>query len=402
MKPSTVSQDERNCIGTILFDPHDALERIRTILGPGDFISPMCRHVYQQAIDWDDAEVELDGGILIDLAARFEPQWRDTLLVILQDSPTSGTAGYYARKVKEASINRRLMDGPDLGTLRGLEAELEDLKAPALPTPDRSASSIARYVLDHPIVGGIDPGWECLGNAVRRVWKTHLWVIGGYTSVGKSAFTIATILRICERTPTAKILVCSTEMARHTYAARMLANLSGISALTIQLGELGPYAKDNVSKAQRVLESYQITLRDDLYTLPAIQSAIKQTSPDIVVLDFAQAVRVPNVRSVYERMVEVAMACQEIPKRHNLTMIALSQTDNASVRDKTPELIATKGGGELAAAADLVIWLEHVKETDYLKVMIRKNRHGPTGGRYFEYVGNYTRFEEKAVNFRTD
>ncbi len=407
MDPNSSLRHEHALTAALLFDP-STVESISSIVAVSDLAWPLGRWVYQTILDRRDAGDETDGPIIIDLARtrNTTTDCVDILSGLLSECPTASNIRYYARKVKEKSIKRRLQEhaandhAPDLGTLRGLEAELEEITAPPVPHSQTSAGSVAQHVLDHPLRGGIDPGWDCLRNAVRRVWPTHLWVVGGYTSVGKTAFAIATILEICERTPGARALVCSTEMARHTYAARMLANLSGISALAIMLGELGPAVENGVSQAQGTLDSYQITIRDDAYTLRDIESAIKQACPDIVVLDFAQNVRVPSARNVYERMVEVSMFCQEIPKRHNLTMIALSQTDNASIRDKAPELIATKGGGELAAAADLVIWLERIKETPYLKVSIRKNRHGPTGGRYFEYVRNYTGFSEKGVEFR--
>jgi replicative DNA helicase len=72
----------------------------------------------------------------------------------------------------------------------------------------------------------------------------------------------------------------------------------------------------------------------------------------------------------------------------------MSQVSNEAARGD-PRIIGFKGAGEIAAAADLGLWLERDRDNEsLLQCYIRKNRHGPTGKASLKYTDNFTRLEE--------
>ncbi|MEO0249130.1 MAG: DnaB-like helicase C-terminal domain-containing protein [candidate division WOR-3 bacterium] len=394
---------EKHLCCAMLVDPAWAMEKLSGIVGPEDFLSPMCRWVYDTTRDRIEAGEELGLAVFLDLARQSHPSWVESLLDVATDF-VSANLGYHARKVRQISVKRRLhahivKGEPDPVVLGKLLAELEDVEAEGQRST-QSLGSVAKEVISNPARGGLDPGWDFLRNAVRRIWPEHFLVLGGYTSSGKSAFLVETILRICERQPGTKILLVSTEMSSRTYAARMLGGISGLPPLSIMLGEVGPAVQDALNEALYRLNRYQIFIRDDLYSVQEIEREARRLGPAIVVVDFLQNLLVPDSKTLYERMSKVAIDLQRAAKKLGTCVIAASQTSNEAARETRDWVIGTKGSGEIAAAADLVLWLERIPETPFVKCTVRKNRHGPTGFRYLEFVRRWTALDEKEASFR--
>ena len=88
---------------------------------------------------------------------------------------------------------------------------------------------------------------------------------------------------------------------------------------------------------------------------------------------------------------------QKMAKELQVTVIALSQVNNESAAGDSP-IIGLKGAGELAAVADIVLWLKrHDQEKQWLNVEIRKNRpFGATGVIPMQFNSSWTRIERRA------
>lgn len=245
-------------------------------------------------------------------------------------------------------------------------------------------------------VVGIEPGYNFLKKTIRYIQPGHLWIAGGYTSVGKSFFASDLIMRVTEQETSPGIALFSTEMSKHQYTLRLLSRYTGISTHWIRENNLNDLQACEIEQAYEYLNKKNIFLFDDLYKFEDIKAAIikiKEQSPlDIVFIDFIQ--NLYGKGTIYERMATLSIQIQELAKSLGFCMIALSQVSNEAAKEEL-DIIGYKGAGEIAAAADLGLWLERDKKDKYkLTMSVRKNRHGLTGKTILRYDQHFTRLDE--------
>lgn len=249
---------------------------------------------------------------------------------------------------------------------------------------------------------GIDPGFRFLKKTIDALIASHLWIVGGYTSTGKTALAVELISRIINSFSWVRIAVFSLEMSTDQYLLRLAANRTGIPSLAIMKGQHIPSVQETIDEAFESLSKKNLVIYDDLYRWQDIADTARRIKRehglDVMVLDYIQ--NIVGDGTIYERMSRIAPELQALAKELDCTVIALSQVSNEAVRENTG-VIAYKGAGEIAAAADLGLWLERVKDergstinSDTIDVVIRKNRHGALGKATLRFINNFTKLEE--------
>ncbi len=150
----------------------------------------------------------------------------------------------------------------------------------------------------------------------------------------------------------------------------------------------------------RIKDQYRPIIYDDIRTTDEIRLKTKkhklQDDIQIVAVDYAQNLR--GSGSLYERMSDAAEKLFSMGRELGVTVIVLSQVNNESVKEESP-VIGLKGAGELAAAADIVLWLKRNKgfgKERELDVEIRKNRpFGVTGMIPMQFSEKYTKIDRR-------
>lgn len=231
-----------------------------------------------------------------------------------------------------------------------------------------------------------------VSDAIPGYYRGHLIVIGGYTSVGKSTYLTQILHDICLRE--GKVLIFSVEDSRKEKIIKMIANISEISQRRIITGQIGQ-DKDKFMQAQEEIMAYSLKVFDDIYTTQEIRYKIKiekmTNGCDVVAIDFIQNMQGQG-KTLYENMSRIITDLQKIAKELQVTIIVLSQVSNDAMRNES-EVIGLKGAGELASAADIVLWLKQNKEVDKgLLLQVKKNRpFGVTGEKELFFNETYSR-----------
>jgi replicative DNA helicase len=226
---------------------------------------------------------------------------------------------------------------------------------------------------------GIQTGFEKLNEACVGLCPGHLWMIGGYTSYGKSTLLSQLIADICDND--SKALIFSVEDSRRDKYLRITATLSDIPIRHIVRGLMDEFEQKTLIEAQKRILEYKLFIYDDVYTLEDMNLKIKKHmlkgGVDVVAIDYVQNLALKG--DIYERMSTAARELQRMAKRHNICILALSQVTGGKLKER--EVIGLKGAGELSEAADIVLWIDR-KEIDHrgFNLIIRKNRpFGVTG-----------------------
>lgn len=219
----------------------------------------------------------------------------------------------------------------------------------------------------------------------------HLWALGGFTSVGKTATALEFIGRIGK---TKGLAIFSMEMTKPQIISRMLSRMTGYSSRYILSGKISDTA---LIRAKEYLSSQPIHIFRKTRNWGDIANACRvlkmQDQLDVAVWDYQQNIGADGDKT-HDKMESIARGAQDLVQDLEITGVMLSQISLQQNRDDSgsPEF---KGGGGLAECADIALHLSRPKRSQTeLLVEMRKNRHGPKIDLLLEYQQHYTRLEE--------
>ena len=386
-------------------------------LTPDDFCHPHHRIIYKAQRKLIDSGQPCELPALVNLLRESEALKTvggATYLAQLADFLPTRDLTYYCERIKEWARKRQLVSAGRMISELGysdnghsadalVEQALEQINV-IQPTVHRPASSKniiqelrerITKVKERGGMLGFDPGYRFLRATIGEAIPGMLWMIGGYTSVGKSAMAVDVCNRILLHNLGVAITIFSLEMESIIYALRFLAVRSGIHSQQILTSKVSPDEKDAVREAATWFSAQNVEIVDDLYDFSAILQMArhnkKEKGLDIAVIDYVQNFR--HEGSIYELTSRYAPRLLQMAKDLHCTVIGISQIPDEAIEGAAG--LRFKGGGEWAANADLGIWLSRPKEDRDFTASVRKNRHGPLGVGKLKFSENYTQILEK-------
>lgn len=262
---------------------------------------------------------------------------------------------------------------------------------------------------------GISTGYQDLDNLIDGLRPEHLWVLGGYTSMGKTfaALNIASNLIKNKH----RVVVYSLEMSRVDIISRVLGIITHENGSTIAKG----YADESaVAQALKKVRESNFGVFNEKHEVNQILLSMYEehlkNPVSLFVIDFLQLIKVKGARSEYETATTAIVELQKAAKRFQVPIIVLSQVSNESARNTGDTLVmGFKSSGGIAAAADLAIELtsgedsiktyrEKMNEGKpvWVKWQIRKNRHGRVGFLEMEFTSRTGVFEVLTEEKKSD
>jgi len=401
------SENEQMLIGSLILKP-DNFFSVAEIVTDEDFASRPALLCFQ-AIRGMIAKKQP-----VNLATVFHVAGDASWVAASTDIPgTAGSYIYLAEKVAEQGKSRRVEKKMLLAknTLRdfGPEAALQELQQIYRDETGRKTQAADIGSVSERFKGvvaenrkrgrvGVSTGFENLGKDHITYQQGHLWVIGAWTSTGKTAWCVEAIKRVFRHdNPT--VLVFSTEMTEEQNLARLLSNASLVSSHKILSGDLDREMSDHVAANLKWVESKNLFVYDRVRNVVDIENqsrkiAMQNGAIDLIFIDFIQNIGKKGCSSKYEMMSEIALDLQSLAKELRCCIVCLSQIPTVAAKEDAG-ILEFKGAGEIAAAADLGVLLK--KEKNHEGVLLwetRKNRHGKCGKFLLQFSDNWTNLQE--------
>jgi len=401
---------EKSVLGGILCDP-SAMKKVRPILNADDFYHSWHKEIF-------GAMVEMSGkGSVIDLITlpeylkekgRLEHVGHGSYICELADScGSTANITHHAKIVKDKATLRKIVEDARKIAVAAVENGADPDKIPTRLSIDNSHRIEINQVsaVIHQLSANIEKGYpglpacyDLLGRTIRKVSPGHLWVVGAYTSTGKSAWLVDFICRLYRYgLENPGVAIFSTEMSCEQYLLRMLSNHTGIPTWVITENKATPEQVENLIKAQVFFSQRHLYLYDRLYKIEDIERTarmLKEHGLNVLAIDYLQ--NMWGEGTIYDRMSRLAPVLQYLAKDLEITIIVLSQVSNQYQREKgNGGVFGYKGAGEIAASADLGIELERDKDiAERMVFRVAKNRHGRLGEGVLEYVHGFSRLKE--------
>lgn len=385
-----------------------ALPKVAAILRPQDFYDNRHRHIYEaclslmerrEAINEVTVAHELDRRGLLEQVGGVS-----YLSGIIARLPTPLVAEHYARVVVRDSAYRRLIqvaqslaeeayraDDPDVArvvarTQARLVAVLDGYSA------DSGLSHVGSTLADGPAVPLVvetPPELGSLRQYVPGIARGEVMVVGGDTSVGKSAFGVMWALRAAQ--VGRRVLYLSAEMPRRDIDLRCVAILTGIPYRMLREGAAFDFDQaERIQEAQEELRGLPMYVMEvghvDTDRLRALCYR-QQVSDglDLVVVDYLQLLRSGEQhRSEVEEVTAISRKLKALAMDVQVALLSLSQLRRRQAEEKAPTLWDLRQSGAIEQDADYVLllhWKQRSENTDVgvrsMELYVAKNRHGP-------------------------
>lgn len=399
MIPPQNIEAEKSILGAILSDTK-SIFKIIDYLEPLDFHKIQHQRIYAYML----------GNInSIDLLSIHETTKipKAELVEITNSVATSSHIEKHAKIVKDTSIRRQIQKINNINeelikqenTAEDLLAEVQNniLSIQLLKKQDDTASTIISEIeevqkeysekyKEGKKYLGIPTGIEKIDECIDGLRPNHIWVAGGFTSVGKTQFVLNIVHNVIEQNIPVSII--SLEMSRIDTVARIMGIRHNLSSMKILKGFNDKEIQENIREAKEFIKQAPLQVHTTYFDIEKIKLLIRQDfykGTKIFVLDYVQNVMSQRGLREYELLTQSAIDLQSLARELGITIIIISQISNEAEKGQGAGA-GFKGTGALEAVADLAIRLKREKSNENpddeyvpIKINIAKNRHGFTG-----------------------
>ncbi len=438
---------ERTILGAILLD-NAAHSEAAEKLEADDFSLDSHRRIFQRMSELMDSQRAVDIVTLAEELAKnkeVESVGGVAYLASLTEGlPRRPVIEEYIRIVKDKSLLRRLMlicsaaiaraadqSETALEVIGAAEQDLLNVSQKGLAGGFQSLEQIVAYSfgsIDNLYkqsreVTGLATDFYELDRMTSGLQKGELIIVAARPSMGKTAFAI-NMAQNAAVNHQSTVAVFSLEMSKESLLRRMLASQAWVDQRKLQTGFLGREDHDKLQKALGDLVESRMYIDDtagiSLAEMRAKARRLKQTKGalDLIVVDYLQlmSATLPSAGGKrYENRTQevsaISRGLKALAKELEVPVVALSQLSRASERrgdDKRPLLSDLRESGSIEQDADVVAFIhreayynrdEEMSESDKAKseIIIAKQRNGPTGTVFLNFISKFTRFENADV-----
>lgn len=244
--------------------------------------------------------------------------------------------------------------------------------------------------------------FQLLDNCIGGVSKGQVFLIGAYSSSGKSDIAIEYILRQIVQNK-ANVVFFSLEMPRGKIMERIVCKIlkkriSEVKELIIQGDPLVNQVLDKIGKKLYIVDENNLSMHDIERYINTINTRnIMEGGVDVIVVDYFTYLKGAGD---YDGASEQALMMKGIAKRYNVIFTMLSQLNRSGNTYEEPTMNQLRMTGDLEASADyiLMIWrpdrapnlsLEKQQELrNITRCKVEKARDGMSGPPMFELKYN--------------
>ena len=437
---------EQGVLGCALLSPHECLgeciEKFKP--GPEVFYDLKHRTLYELLLEMYDAKDAID---IITLQQRLKDRGQLegvgglAYLASLPDAvPSAANLSFYADIVREKYILRKmirtctdvvaqvhehegevdkLLDEVETQILRISEARVEEKSSKIKDLVNRAITKIEEYHQNQGMTTGLATGFQDLDRMTTGMHGGEMIVLAARPSMGKTslAMNVAEHVALDQKQP---VGVFSLEMTAESLVLRMLCARSRVNLRAIRDGFLAERDFPKLTGAAGRMANAPLYI-DDTSGLSILQLRAKarrmhqQFGIKLIVIDYLQLLSSTSRRADnrQQEIADISNGIKALSKELSVPIIVLSQLNRDLEKrgpGERPRLSDLRESGSIEQDADLVLLLykdlkgkgedegedSAAQDVVPVKLMIAKQRNGPTGDVNLTFLKSITRFESAA------
>ena len=420
---------EKACLAAVLLN-REALYKVTEILHAEDFYLDKHRIIYESINELEKKNLPVDLATLkqrLTDRLQLDTVGGDAALVELYQSvSTSANAEFYARRIKELSMRRKLIEvsADSVEKCFDMTIETEELidtveKNIFNVTEKRITSDfqgietvlhqtldiIGKWVDTKKIVTGTASGFRELDEILTGFHDAELIIVAARPGMGKTAFALNIMNHIALKEKKG-VLFFSLEMPATQLAMRMLCIESMVDSQHIRTGHVSNEDLRKIYTTAEKLQTVPIFI-DDTPSTTILQMRAKARRMaknqvlGAIIVDYLQLISGPSGMERHQQIAEISRFLKQLARDLNVPVIALSQLSRAveARAEQIPTLADLRESGAIEQDADVVLFIyreEKVKKESQRRgeadIIIAKQRNGPVGTVPLMFWEKYTKF----------
>lgn len=416
LQPHNVEAEEA-LLGSLLIDP-EVIIRVATFLQPNDFFVERNGWVYSAIQDLHERREPSDLVTLSDELERrgqlYDVGGPAHLTGLINATPTSIHAEFYARIIERTAVLRRLIEAAgkiarlaydNQGDIDEVVDRAEEIifgvSARRVERDLRPISQIIENYYDrieylHQHQGesvGIPTGLADLDKLLGGLQRSDMVVLAGRPGMGKTSLALSIALQAARRWDK-RVALFSLEMSDEQLVQRLISAETSIDIQRLRLGEIRENEWPVFIQAASLLSKTAVFI-DDTPAISAYELRTKarrlhaEHGLDLLIVDYLQLMR-GDFRSE-NRQQEISFISRSIKtlaRELNIPILALSQLSRQveSRHDKRPMLSDLRESGSIEQDSDIVLFIyrdevynEESEFPNIAEIIVGKHRSGPTG-----------------------
>lgn len=438
---------ERAFLGGCLLGGEAQVLEHAASLTPEDFSRPQHENLWRLMVEMAQAPGSVDVITVAERVAEKPSDFDGVAYVVGMPTacPSVEAVPTYARRVREASVRRKLLliakGVPEvvkaadsarsaIGVVEGQLSALMDQvgslsEGPGSATAFQIAEDVAAELGERFANPGARVGYSTglagVDHYFTGLRAARLYVVAARPGVGKTAVGLRLARAVAEAG--GGVLFASLEMARNELLERGLADVGGVSYKGLLTGHLDAQEQRATHEALEYWSALPLVVNDT----PAIPlsrlygDARRWSHPSgaplaLVVVDYLQLLGPPTGMSrnaTRENVVsENARGLKNLAKALGVPVVALAQLNRESEKrtDNRPKMSDLRESGEIEQAADVIMLLDRpeMREPDdatvrgRMEAIIAKQRAGSTGSAWLRWEGDLQRVSDGEAPVRAE
>ena len=325
----------------------------------------------------------------------------------------------YAKKIKEASLRRKLIRAcqETIEFAKDGEGEIAQIKAKAMGEissviiPDNEKSSGILDVLKDTVDDlklrrekrhSTCPKWgfAFLDKFIGGI-KPSITILAARPGVGKTTFATNILCHVAEQGK--KVALFSLEMPKQQISEKILCSYGQLNKDKIDNPwDIDEKSFDTIMNVADGLSKLSIRIFDDKFYLEDMRLKCQELKSleglDLVIIDYIQLMETyRKCNNTVDRISHITRDLKKLQMELNIPLIILSQLNREGVGE--PQLQHLRDSGSIEQDADnvLFLWLEKEEEsfgstTSIVNLKIDKQRNGKKGKTVLKFYGASQRF----------
>ena len=265
---------------------------------------------------------------------------------------------------------------------------------------------------------GVKTGIAEVDDKLMSLRPGGLYVLAARPGVGKTSLALKIVANIAGHSDDKNgVLFFSLEVDRKDLVKKLLSAEASVEFKALENGSLDSHEMERLAETAKMFKGWLLDLMDvsDM-TVQGLRSIVKRRMLEtngqlkLVVLDYLQLLNSARAEAnEYEKVSEISRVLKVMARELRIPVVALSQMSRESEKGvsttpREPRLSDLRGSGSIEQDADAVLFIHRVDggegskndECRRIKVIVAKNRFGPTGSASMNFFPAKMRFEMAA------
>ncbi len=403
------------------------------------FFRPAHRNVFAAVLDLNEQGREIDEITveekLLSMGLLEETGGRAYINEISESVGSTAFASNWMEIVKEKALLRRLIrlsnqtvekcyeGAEDISQFladveseiyRIGEAQVSDTAQPIGKSLDKVIKMINDILAKRHTSYGTRTGFLDLDRMTFGFHPAEMIVLAARPSVGKTSFAMNIAENVAIPGPSnpgpKPVLVFSFEMSAESLAQRILCSRAGVNMNKLRDGFSSKEEQQSIVQAAGEIKKASIIVDDqgnlNILEVRAKARRVSSRQPlGLIVVDYLQLVAGMDNRASRENQIsEISRGMKAMAKELNVPVLVLSQLNRESEKEKRePRMSDLRESGAIEQDADVVMLLHRPRNEDQeenqrsdeiekIRLIVAKQRNGPTGVIDLAFLRKYTRF----------